>query len=433
MVVQIWKNDAYLDTCKNVFFFLLAICCCVFYVHIHFFVFFVNGKEPKGDYRILNRKENKVSTVSKMLFIRTNSLSPIKRYSEHIGMWELFRKKYATGVNKTQHLFHWEKKFLTFLSAQNESTTNANSFLGTEQSAYPASTSNKIVEHCIDGISFLIKDNSNIYKSDASNTAVVLLHGCYGSKKNFWTFSNLIKSNKIILVDLRNHGNSKHSASMKYEDIEKDITNVVKALKMELKFDTCCLTGFSIGGKVAMYSALKNPNLFSKLIVMDMLPFNYYTEAGRQAKFPYNVIKMSKILFHIKKEKNPKTKKEFLAYFKEAVPEVSDMFAMFLCSSLKENKEKNTLCWKINVEAIYNNIKHITDFPLDSNIYTYRNPCSFIIGSKSDLSYGIPNFEHVINNFFPNSKKFVLNGSSHTVYMDQPQRCAEIINDLLLT
>lgn len=431
MFVQIWKNNTYPGTCKYVFFFLLVLYCCTIYVHTYSFVFYVDGKKVKCGYQIIKSKDIKMSNRSNMLFIRTNNLSLIKRYKEHKDIWGVFRIKYTTGLNKTPRLFHWERKFPSFWCARNDLTITANSFRETGESAYPLSTSDKIVENCIDGISFIIKDNSNIYKSDVSDTPVVFLHGCYGSKKNFWTFSNLIKSNKIILIDLRNHGNSKHRASMKYDDIEKDITNVIEELKKELKFNTCCLTGFSIGGKVAMYSALKNPHLFSKLIVMDMLPFNYYTEEGKKARFPYNVIKISKILFHIKKEKNPKTKKEFLAYLKEAVPEIPDTFAMFLCASLKENKEKNTLSWKINVEAIYNDIKHIADFPLDYNIYNYCNPCSFIIGSKSDLSYGIPNFEHVINKFFPNSKKFVLNGSSHTVYVDQPQRCADIINDLL--
>lgn len=339
------------------------------------------------------------------------------------------------GVNRTgffilrNNKIPRKKCFSSFTSVRNKPDKLVD--FSSAISPFSVSTRTREVEHYVDGISFIIKDNSDLYKNEISNIPVVLIHGCYGSKKNFRSFSKLIKSNKIIIIDLRNHGNSLHSNNMKYEDIENDIKNVINKLKGPLNFDTCCLTGFSIGGKVAMYSALKNPDLFSKLIVMDILPFNYYKEGGNRTTLPYNIIKMSKTLLHIKKEKNPKNKQEFLAYFKEAEPTVADTFAQFLCTSLKENEEKTNLFWKINIEAIYNNIKHLTDFPLDYNIYKYRNPCSFIIGSNSDLAYGIPNFENVINNFFPKSQKFLLKGSSHLVYVEQPEQCAKIINDII--
>uniref|UniRef100_A0A8C9GBR0 sn-1-specific diacylglycerol lipase ABHD11 n=1 Tax=Piliocolobus tephrosceles TaxID=591936 RepID=A0A8C9GBR0_9PRIM len=48
-----------------------------------------------------------------------------------------------------------------------------------------------------------------------------------------------------------NHGSSKHTNSMKYDNMEDDILNVLN----ELKIKKCCIVGFSLGGKVSMYLA----------------------------------------------------------------------------------------------------------------------------------------------------------------------------------
>ncbi|KAI4838542.1 alpha/beta hydrolase [Plasmodium brasilianum] len=294
--------------------------------------------------------------------------------------------------------------------------------------SFAISRDGKEIDHTVEGISFTIHDNSSIYKEGTSHVPIVLIHGCYGSKKNFFFFSKMLKSNKIISLDLRNHGNSKHTDTMKYEDMEIDILNILQRLKIR----KCCLVGFSLGGKLSMYCALKNSTLFSHLVIMDILPFNYNNSNNIiQVKLPYNVTQMTTILYDIKMNKKPKNKNEFLYYLKEMVPTISDTFAQFLCMSLSDNKDKNKLTWKINVQTIYNELSHLMSFPLCSDKYTYTNPCSFIIGKKSDLAFTIPQYDHIINSFFPSSQHFILEHSSHTVYIDEAQQCADIINNTL--
>ncbi|EUD67276.1 hypothetical protein C922_02426 [Plasmodium inui San Antonio 1] len=339
------------------------------------------------------------------------------------------------------------------------------------------------VELVVDGIALTIYDNTNIFKEETSSTPIVLIHGCYGSKNNFRVFSKSLRSSKIVTIDLRNHGNSKHTDSMKYEEMEADIKKVLD----ELHIRKCCLVGFSLGGKVSMYCALKNESLFSHLVVMDILPFDY-NENKWHVKLPYNISYMTKILFDIKTKMRPRSKAEFVAHLRTQIPDLSSSFEQFICTSLREQgakvgkteketdaaevagnaarvvdkamdgtdfvgasnvgasnmnasdsigyskgppTEQQNLVWKINVDTIYRELPHILSFPLNHRECKYHNPCSFIIGTKSDLVYTMPQYQSIIQNYFPSSQNFILPDATHTVYIDNAKECADIVNRTL--
>ncbi|EDL45816.1 hypothetical protein, conserved [Plasmodium vivax] len=326
-------------------------------------------------------------------------------------------------------------------------------------SSFETRTFGSQAEQVIDGIAFTIYDNTSIYKEETSSTPIVLIHGCYGSKNNFRVFSKSLKSNKIVTIDLRNHGNSKHTDSMKYEEMESDIKKVLN----ELHIRNCCIVGFSLGGKVSMYCALKNESLFSHLVVMDILPFDY-NERKCHVKLPYNISYMTKILFNIKTNLRPRSKAQFLAHLRAQTPGISSSFEQFICTSLREEavkavkageaagnavgadftggadaigcsaggpSELQNLVWKINVDTIYRELPHILGFPLNHQERKYHNPCSFIIGQKSDLVYTIPQYQSIIKNYFPSSQNFILPEATHTVYIDNAKECADIVNETL--
>ncbi|CRH00301.1 alpha/beta hydrolase, putative [Plasmodium relictum] len=364
------------------------------FIFLFLYFYFFERKKIEATYFKKNFQNNKINMI-RNLYLNLSRVN-ILRCTSKIKNYELSTKKYA--------LLNYKKNpFSTFALSNDE----------------------KEVEHKIDGISFIIRDNTNIYKEETKNIPILLIHGCYGSKKNFRPFSKMLKSNKIITLDLRNHGDSKHTDTMKFDEMENDIKNVLE--KIHIK--KCCLVGFSMGGKVSMYCALKNSSLFSHLVIMDILPINYNSKEI-YVRQPYNIVQMTNILLNVKK-KNPQNKNQFLSYLKEELPDISSTFTQFICMSLKENETKNQLKWKINVDTMYNELSHLMNFPLSSDYYKYYNPCSFIIGKKSDLAFSIPKFNNIINSYFPNSKQFVLDNSSHTVYIDEAQECANIINNTL--
>ncbi|SCP04755.1 alpha/beta hydrolase, putative [Plasmodium ovale] len=350
---------------------------------------------------------NKVTTKMRSLFCNINKISKLNS-----NLHDQLRWNNSFGFNQ------WRKRQYNIFSGEG----NKNKLF----CSFAISSDEKEIEHVVDGISFTIHDNSSRYKEETKNVPIVLVHGCYGSKKNFRFFSKMLKSSKIITLDLRNHGNSKHTDSMKYEEMENDIKNVLK--KLEIK--SCCLVGFSLGGKVSMYCALKSPTLFSYLVIMDILPLNY-NSIKEHVQLPYNITSMTDILYKIKIKKKPQNKIEFLKYLKQEIPHISDTFANFICMSLKVNKEQNKLIWKINVDTIHKELSHLMDFPLDSKKHKYNNPCNFIIGKKSDLVYTIQQYDTIINSFFPTSKHLILENSSHTVYIDEAHKCAHVVNSVI--
>ena len=54
-------------------------------------------------------------------------------------------------------------------------------------------------------------------------------------------------------MDARNHGSSAHSDEMSYEAMSQDVVSLVQD---ELKVEKVTLIGHSMGGKIAMHTAL---------------------------------------------------------------------------------------------------------------------------------------------------------------------------------
>lgn len=84
---------------------------------------------------------------------------------------------------------------------------------------------------------------------------ILLFHGLLGNKKH-WdsigkTMLNVTKR-AVVSVDLRNHGDSPHANSHKYEDLAADIIKLLE----KLSIGKASLVGHSMGGRAAMTTSL---------------------------------------------------------------------------------------------------------------------------------------------------------------------------------
>lgn len=122
----------------------------------------------------------------------------------------------------------------------------------------------------------VISTSSSCFKSDSSNAETVelayssyestdtdtskrpplmILHGLLGSKNNWNSMSKAIHKatgRKIISVDARNHGDSRHSSQHTYIHMAHD---VIKLLK-KLEISKVSILGHSMGGRTAMVLSL---------------------------------------------------------------------------------------------------------------------------------------------------------------------------------
>jgi pimeloyl-ACP methyl ester carboxylesterase len=114
---------------------------------------------------------------------------------------------------------------------------------------------------------------SNIILPISADRNLLILHGFLGMSDNWKTLGNQYASENfnVHLIDLRNHGHSFHLDSFNYEVMVEDVYQYCLSNQLE-KIN---LIGHSMGGKVAMFFAMKYPEMIDKLIVADIGPKHY--------------------------------------------------------------------------------------------------------------------------------------------------------------
>jgi len=88
---------------------------------------------------------------------------------------------------------------------------------------------------------------------------------------------------------------------------------------------------------------------------------------------------------------------------------------------------KDSFEWRLNIEAIANNLDHMFDgIPKESK---YSKPGLFIKGGKSD--YILPEDHQQIMAHFPKVEIVTINDASHWVHADAPEEFFEISRSFL--
>ena len=105
------------------------------------------------------------------------------------------------------------------------------------------------------------------YEVLGTGKPIVILHGLLGAGRNLRALARKLSDTySVFLLDLRNHGNSPHSASMSYPEMASDVASIVS----DIDSGPVNIIGHSMGGKVAMACALENLFDIEKLIVLDI-------------------------------------------------------------------------------------------------------------------------------------------------------------------
>lgn len=91
--------------------------------------------------------------------------------------------------------------------------------------------------------------------TDPDAPPILIFHGLLWTKR-LWeglgkTTGNLTKRT-VVVVDVRNHGDSPHTNSHKYEELAQDILDLYE----KLAIDEATLIGHGMGGKACMSAAL---------------------------------------------------------------------------------------------------------------------------------------------------------------------------------
>ncbi|PIY73115.1 MAG: alpha/beta hydrolase, partial [Rhodobacterales bacterium CG_4_10_14_0_8_um_filter_70_9] len=107
---------------------------------------------------------------------------------------------------------------------------------------------------------------------EGGDAPLVVAHGLLGAGRNWGALAKrLAKRRKVIVVDMRGHGDSPWSDDVSYPAMAADLAGTIAA-EAGGRAD---VMGHSMGGKAAMTLALEHPARVRKLIVADIAPVAY--------------------------------------------------------------------------------------------------------------------------------------------------------------
>ena len=104
------------------------------------------------------------------------------------------------------------------------------------------------------------------YEVLGTGKPLVLLHGAFGTFEMFGPNLELLaKGRQVVGVDLQSHGRSRASERpMRFESMADDIAELIRSLG----FERASVMGFSLGGGVALRTAIQHPELIERLVLV---------------------------------------------------------------------------------------------------------------------------------------------------------------------
>jgi esterase len=247
------------------------------------------------------------------------------------------------------------------------------------------------------------------YKEFGQGKPVIILHGVFGSSDNWITIGKrLSKSRHVYIPDQRNHGDSSHSDALNYDVLANDLLDFI----MHHKIERPILIGHSMGGKTAMKFAVNHPDLFDKLVVVDIGPKAYIMRHDKVLD-ALNAIDLKRL----------KSRRDFDEQLQNSLPE--PRVRQFMLKNLR--KKGHHYEWKINLSAITRNMEKLGE-GLEERAYTDK-PVLFIRGGNSD--YVLDQDSITIVSLFPNSEIVTIPGASHWIHVEKPEEFLNIVEQFI--
>jgi pimeloyl-ACP methyl ester carboxylesterase len=214
------------------------------------------------------------------------------------------------------------------------------------------------------------------FKSAGSGPPVLILHGLFGSGRNWHAIAGTMAStHEVLAVDLRNHGDSPWTGSMNYIDMARDVQALITREQLQQPH----VIGHSMGGKTAMALALLYPECVGRLTVVDIVPASYGDRLS---------------------------------------PYMSAMRHMALIPQ-KLGMPNEHFDWRCNLQAIGASLPELCGFPRALLERRFERPVSLIAGSQSD--YVTPEDESRFKAMFPCLDLTFIEGAGHWVHADRPE------------
>lgn len=109
---------------------------------------------------------------------------------------------------------------------------------------------------------------TQVHGEAGDRPTLLVAHGLFGSARNWGAIAKRLSSDRrVVVIDMRNHGNSPWVDNHDYDAMAEDMAAVIDG-----RWD---VLGHSMGGKAAMVLALRHPEKVNRLVVADIAPVRY--------------------------------------------------------------------------------------------------------------------------------------------------------------
>lgn len=234
---------------------------------------------------------------------------------------------------------------------------------------------------------------------------LIILHGLFGMSDNWVSFGKILaKKYRIIIPDLRNHGQSMHHNTFTYEAMISDI----EELKNDLNINKFNILGHSMGGKLGMLFALNNSEIIQELIVADISPVKYPPSQHLELLEIMNDIDFSNI----------KSRKDIESHLSKKFTEKKMLW--FIMKNIKMITQ-GQYAWKLNIKSITENINNIFEFNIP--LCKFSKNTLFLKGEHSDFI--LKNHHESIFFSFPKAKIITIKNTGHWLHADRPEQFRE--------
>jgi pimeloyl-ACP methyl ester carboxylesterase len=237
---------------------------------------------------------------------------------------------------------------------------------------------------------------------------LVFLHGLFGQGRNWTQVGKALSDrHRVLLVDLPHHGRSGWEDRFDYLRVADQVARLLDA------DDPVALVGHSLGGKVAMVLALRQPELVARLVVVDVSPVGY----DHLSQFEGYVAAMRALdLGSLEQRADAEVG------LSEAVPDPT--VRAFLLQNLR--RDGDGWRWQMNLDVLGSDLPVIGGWPEDQlDGATYDGPVLWVAGAESD--YVRPEYAPAMDRWFPRNRLVTIKGAGHWAHSEQPDVFLEVV------
>lgn len=236
---------------------------------------------------------------------------------------------------------------------------------------------------------------------EGGDAPLVVAHGLLGAGRNWGALAKrLAKRRKVIVVDMRGHGDSPWSDDVSYPAMAADLAGTIAA-EAGGRAD---VMGHSMGGKAAMTLALEHPARVRKLIVADIAPVAYdHSHADTLAAMA--ALDLSTITRRAEADRA----------LAASIPNAALRAFVAQNLAIEDGKAR----WRPDIAALAAGMDGLVGFPARFAHDSFAGPALFLRGGASD--YVSPAMHGAIRARFPAARIETVEGAGHWLHAEKPE------------